>query len=229
MVLEAEPITPRTRRLRIASEAFEAASIEPGADLVLEIPEAPGGRHYSVFRAHPELSAVDLAVVTHGGGPGSRWVRAAEPGGRVMLAISRPLAVSMDRDVDWCLFFGDETSVGSTVALVRSLPPAMGVRAILDVESPSDRWPSALLSRPDDFEWLVRGEARPGRGEAFLARLASLLPGDGDGAVYVTGEAWLCAAVEGQMRRTGLVPRARFHATPYWKLRKSPGVDAFAL
>ncbi|OAX59816.1 hypothetical protein A5N15_06660 [Rothia kristinae] len=42
---------------------------------------APLTRKYTVRRVDPELGTVEIAVVAHGRGPGSRWAQALAPGG----------------------------------------------------------------------------------------------------------------------------------------------------
>jgi hypothetical protein len=72
---------PGIRNITIAAESLAGLVLEPGADVAIRLLGGDGGtdeRHYSVWKSAAE-GTVDLCVVLHGLGPGSRWAgRCAE-------------------------------------------------------------------------------------------------------------------------------------------------------
>ena len=210
-VIEAKFITPRTRAIGISAQAFREEKLPPGVDLVVDT--GAGERHYSMSNLDRESGIAYLTVVTHGGGPGARWAANVSTGSDVRFMVSRQQAIALNPSASWHLFFGDETSVGSSLTLMWTV--ADRSEACFEVVDSTDPWPEV---RDAKVKWVFRGTARPGRSTAFLNELAQYLAPDGS-TVYVTGEAWLCAVVSSHFRQVRGFPSERVHAVPYWKLR----------
>ena len=149
-VIEAKWITPRTRTIGIHADAFRGIQFSPGIDLVVDTGD--GERHYSVLNLNPESGVAYLAVVTHGGGPGALWAATVSPGSKIRFAVSSQQAIALDPSASWHLFFGDETSVSSSLALMR----IAGGRstACFEVSDPTDCWPEVGQTKA---KWLFRG------------------------------------------------------------------------
>ena len=210
-VVEVESITLRTRAVAIYAEALRSVELPPGVDLLIDT--GAGVRHYSVSRVDPLSGIARLAVVTHGGGPGALWAAHATVGSEVRFTVSSPQAIALNPSATWHVFFGDETSVGSTLALLATTE-GRG-EACFEVVHPSDCWPDMGDVKA---KWLFRGVARPGKSKALLAELAERIVPEG-AMIYVTGETWLCAVVSSHFRRALHFPPARVRMAPYWKLR----------
>ena len=213
-VISANLITPRTRAIGIFSEAFHEVELPPGIDLV--VPTGAGERHYSVSNHDKETGVAYLTVVTHGGGPGALWAANVSTGTEVRFIVSSHPPIELNPSASWHLFFGDETSVGSSLALMWTV--ADRSEACFEVVDSNDRWPEIGDAK---VKWLFRGIARPGRSPALLNELPQYCVPDGC-TVYVTGEAWLCAVVSSHFRQVRGFPAERVHAVPYWKLRPPP-------
>lgn len=211
------------RNVTIAAESLAGVACEPGADVTIRVPSDDGHadeRRYSVWKSSAQAGTLDVCVVQHGLGPGSRWAAECAVGDLVEIARSRALPIALDRSADRHVFLGDETSIAAAEALIRALPANAQVLAWFEVASSDYRWPAAELLRPDTVCWVAR-DGRPGA--ALLARLAheGLSPAPGT-TVYVTGEAWLCAMIHAHVvRERGFRP-ATVRAMPYWKARWRP-------
>ena len=135
---------------------------------------APLTRKYTVRRVDPELGTVEIAVVAHGRGPGSRWAQALAPGDPVHL-----LGPKSGREAPepgrFLLMVGDETGLPGIARWLEQLPADAVGRVILEVPGPDS---VQDLSAPAGMRltWLVPGEDGPD-GESADGR-----PGDGDGA-----------------------------------------------
>lgn len=215
-VCAARYISPGIRNVTIVSASPADLAFDPGADVAVRLPSA-GERRYSVWKSNAEAGTLDVCVVQHGLGPGSRWAGQCAVGDPIEIARSRALPIALDGSANSHVFLGDETSIASAEALIRALPANAQVLAWFEVAAVDYRWPASELLRPDTVRWVAR-DGRPGAG--LLARLAGecLSPANGT-TVYVTGEAWLCAMVHAHVvRERGFRPAA-VRAMPYWKAR----------
>ncbi|QPT54139.1 siderophore-interacting protein [Rothia kristinae] len=140
---------------------------------------APLTRKYTVRRVDPGLGTVEIAVVAHGQGPGSRWAQALAPGDPVHL-----LGPKSGREAPepgrFLLMVGDETGLPGIARWLEQLPADAVGRVILEVPGPDS---VQDLSAPAGVRltWLVPGEDGPD-GQSADGESADGRPGDGDGA-----------------------------------------------
>ena len=213
-VVATASITARTRAIAIQSEAFYSWNFQPGIDLLINT--GSGERHYSIARFDPVSGVAQLSVVIHGCGPGAIWATHISIGREVQFAISAPQSIGLDPLAQWHIFFGDETSVGSSLALMDTAKGQS--EACFEVIDPTDCWPDI---GDKTVKWLFRGTARPGKSAAIPEELASKGIPEGS-VIYVTGEAWLCAVVSSHFRRVQGFSPERIRIVPYWKHRPLP-------
>jgi NADPH-dependent ferric siderophore reductase len=219
-VIAARHLSSGIRNVTIAADALAGVVFEPGADVVIQLPMRNGQvdeRRYSVWKSDAAAGTLDVCVVQHGLGPGSRWAAGCAAGDAVDIARSPALPIALDRTATAHVFLGDETSIASAQALVRAVPGDAAAWACFEVASFGHRWPVSELVRPETVHWVDRA-GRPGA--ALLARLADqgLSPSAGT-TVYVTGEAWLCAGIHSHLVRARGFHAPMVRAMPYWKAR----------
>src|SRR5213594_4444060 len=124
-VCEARLLCSRVRNITIAAEALAGVAFEPGADVTLRFPGAEGGaeeRQYSVWRSNAQAGTLDVCVVLHELGPGSRWAGRCAVGDSVAILLSRALPIALDTSARAHVILGDETSIASAEALIRATP-----------------------------------------------------------------------------------------------------------
>jgi NADPH-dependent ferric siderophore reductase len=219
-VCAARHLSRGIRNITIAADSLAGAAFEPGADVVVRIPLADGGaddRRYSVWKSSAEAGTLDVCIVQHGLGPGSRWAARCAPGDPLAIARSPALPIALDRAAGAHVLLGDETSIAAAEALIRDLPAAAAVLACFEVASVERRWPAGELVRPHSVRWVERA----GRtGTALVGWLAAQnLPAAADTTVYVTGEALLCAMIHTHLTRERGFGAGAIRAMPYWKAR----------
>ena len=219
-VRAARQLSRGIRNLTIAADALAGAAFEPGADVVIRIPNVEGGadeRRYSVWKSNAAAGTLDVCIVQHGLGPGSRWAARCAAGDRLAIARSPALPIALNRAAAAHVLLGDETSIAAAEALIRALPADAAVLAGFELESVERRWPEGELVRPRSVRWVDRA----GRiGTALVGWLATQhLPAATDTAVYVTGEALLCAMVHTHLTRERGFDSGAIRAMPYWKAR----------
>jgi NADPH-dependent ferric siderophore reductase len=219
LVFAARLLSPQIKNVTIAAESLAGFAFEPGADVTIRLPRGDGGadeRHYSVWKSTGK-GEFDVCVVLHGLGQGSRWAAQCAVGDPVEISCSHALPIALDRSTEAHLFFGDETSVASSDAMIRALPADAVVFACFEISSMERRWPDSEVVRPEVFRWVDRA-GRAGSGLVSWLAGQSLPPAKSTTA-YVTGEAWLCAMVHAHLVRDRGFPANAVRAMPYWKSR----------
>jgi NADPH-dependent ferric siderophore reductase len=219
-ILASRSLAPEIVNVTIAADSLRGVEFQPGADVSLRFDDGHAAVHerrYSVWRSSAEGGTLDICVVRHELGPGSRWAARCAAGDAVKVARSPALPIALDRSADAHILLGDETSIAAAEALIAALPAGATVLACFEVGSARRQWPKSELARPDVVDWIERA-GRPGA--ALLDQFARRhLSTTATATAYVTGEAWLCAMLRAHLiRERGFRPDA-IRAMPYWKAR----------
>jgi NADPH-dependent ferric siderophore reductase len=218
-----EDLTRGTRRIRIAGRSLRDLEWTAGQHIRLLVGDlsAPANwirglrdtlRTYSVWDYEPR-GQLDLCIVDHRQpGPGARWSHDVQIGGRV--SFTRPEGRLVLQDAaPFHLFVGEETASVAFGAMLRALPPAERVYAVLEVDAPEDRLP---LPRFDEVSWVYRDSTVPDEGGRLLRALRSLdLPTE-HGVAYIAGEARACQAVRRHLTHDRGWPRKATVVKPFW-------------
>jgi NADPH-dependent ferric siderophore reductase len=217
-VVANETLSPRVIRLRLAAPGLGRIGHQPGQDLMLLVPvddDRVVRRRYSIRRLDTAADTVDLDIVVHGDGPGSRWVRSARPGATVQ-ALGPRGKVLLRADAAWHVLAGDLSAVPASLSLAEGVPRGVSAAAVLAVDDDADRQPV-----PDRPGLTVTWTGEDGLAAAAVAAVKAM--GDGDGHVYVAGELGLVKAVAASLAAHGL-PAERLSTKPYWR-RDSANAD----
>ena len=195
---------------------------EPGAELPvmptlgeegLE-PPPPGSplpvyRDYTVRYLRAEQRELDIDFALHGHGPGASWAAQARPGQRLGILGPRGSYV-VPQTFDWYLLGADETALPALGAWLEQLPATATVLAFAEVANAAERQP--LAERPGvTVRWLHRD-----RGETLDAAVRAQHLPDGDGYVWIAGEATGLKPVRRHLRAAGL-NRDWMAIDGYWK------------
>ncbi|MFI6348043.1 siderophore-interacting protein [Streptomyces sp. NPDC050560] len=213
-----QPLAKRMRRIRLTGPALKGLDYIPGQHIRLHVNDlfAPLTwrkgllRTYSVWAYDGE--ALDLCVLTHGGdGPGEQWAREAKAGQEVWL--TKPEGSFVLRpDAGHHLFVGDETAAVPFGPMLRALPEGAGFDAVVEVDTPDDQIPL-----PEGVTWCHRDGASAARSTSLVEAVRRLdLPGEGDRAAYVAGEALTVQAVRDHLVRERGWPRRSVLTKPFW-------------
>ncbi|MFI6704728.1 siderophore-interacting protein [Streptomyces sp. NPDC050509] len=203
-VTEAEQLTARMRRLRIAGEHLAGLEVQPGQQVRVLV----GGltlRTYSIWHYDPS-GAVELCVLDHAaGGPGARWGRTAAPGEQVRLR--RPEGTfTLRPDAARHLFVGDETASVAFGAMLAALPGEAVVSGCVETATAADRLP---LASGDRLDWVLRGET------SLPDAVRRIAPKPG-GIAYVAGEARDVQAVRRVLVQEAGWDRRAVLTKPFW-------------
>ena len=204
-VLLAEDVLAEVRRVAIATALAVDLAWRPGQSVEIEV--APRTwRRYLLAWGDRFAGRLEVVASLAAGGPGSWWAAVAGTGDPVRLRGLRDEAV-LDARASRHLVLGDETAVGLHAALVRWLPAAHALDALIEVAP----WaPVAMIDRDrPPFAVVPRQVAAPGvqLAQAAIARV------DPATAVYVVGTAALVERVQTALRGRARSLRAIVTAT----------------
>ncbi|MHC3464387.1 siderophore-interacting protein [Streptomyces flavovirens] len=204
-VTATEPITPRTRRLRIEGEELVGLDVRPGRQVRVLVGPGLTRRTYSIWHYEP-TGALELCVLDHpDAGPGARWGRAAQVGDQVQFG--RPEGSFVLRpEAAHHVFVGEETASAAFGPMLAALPEGAGISGCVETGTAADRLP---LRHADRLDWTLRGTV------SLPEAVRRLAPEPG-GIAYVAGEARTVQEVRRVLvRETGWDRRAVL-TKPFW-------------
>lgn len=215
-VAAVEWATPRMRRIVLRGPQLRVLRSEPGQHVRVHI-DGSGGvptrRTYSVWEH--EGDRIELLVLDHGDGPGSRWAREIEQDGDVVLSrpqgrfVLQPPAPA----APYCVFVGEETGAVALGAMLRALPESVPVHGVVETDEPDGRLP---LPRAEELTWVCRYGAPAAGSPLQVEALRGLTLPDGPGVAYVAGEAKVCQAVRRHLIAERGWPRRAVVTKPFW-------------
>jgi NADPH-dependent ferric siderophore reductase len=224
-VVESARISPNMQRLVLTAPELADFGYLPGQDIMLLVDTADGGRpvrrRYSIKALDRHQRLLTLDIVRHtGGGPGERWVQAAEPGVTVE-GIGPRGKISPDPGADWHLFVGDESAMAAIFSMAQSLPAQAAATVILEVPEPADEQEIEPLAKVEVI-WLPRLGAHPAgeAGALVEATRAVEIPSGPRPHAYLIGEARVVLALRDTLEQRGLDPGV-ISPKAYWGRGKS--------
>lgn len=206
-VAETTRISPNVQRLVLTAPELAGLEYLPGQDIMLLV-DTVGGRQvrrrYSIKALDRDKRLLTLDIVRHaGGGPGERWVQAAEPG-TVVEGIGPRGKISPDPGADWHLFVGDESAMAAIFNMALSLPPHKAATIILEVPEPADEQEIAPRARAEVI-WLPRLGAYPaGEAGALAEAVRAVEIPAGRPHAYLIGEARVVLALREAVQQRGI-------------------------
>ncbi|QNP68042.1 siderophore-interacting protein [Streptomyces roseirectus] len=197
---------------RIGLEGAGGLDWRPGSHVRVRVGELTLRSPRDLLRTYTvwdyDGDALELRVLEHGEGPGTRWAREVEPGTPVMF--KAPEGRFTPREgAPGHLFVGEETASVAFAAMARTLDGPC--RAVVETGDPADRLPIEA-----DVTWLDRGTASaadPARLVEAVAAQEGLAPGT---VAYLAGEARTCQAVKRHLLRERGWPRRDIVVKPFW-------------
>jgi NADPH-dependent ferric siderophore reductase len=212
-VTATDQLTARMRRVSVRSDALVGVAIRPAQDVELLLREPSGRRvkrRYTIRHARPDDGSLDLDVLLHGDGPGSRWGETARPGDTV--EFQGPRGKLELRPAPWHLLVGDESALPAVAAIAEALPAGEAAVAFVEVQDAADELPVDGA----DVHWVHRGAAAPGGAELLATALQGLaIPAGARG--YLMGESRAMVMLRARLEEAGLEHDSIF-VKGYWNV-----------
>ena len=208
-------LTPRMRRVTVATDALRGVQLRPAQDVELHLREESGRRvkrRYTIAHARPETGELDLDVLLHGDGPGSRWGATAAPGDEV--EFQGPRGKLELRPAPWHLLVGDEAALPAIATIIDALPASEPAHAFVEVTDAADE-----VAQPpgSGVSWLHRGAIPPGTPDILGPALSTFPLPPGPGRAYLMGETRAMVALRAVLEGRGVEHESIF-VKGYWNL-----------
>ena len=184
VVVATADVTPRMRRVTVRAEAMVGLVLKPAQDVELHLHEESGRRvkrRYTIRAARPDAGELDLDVLLHGDGPGSRWGASARPGDEI--GFQGPRGKLELRPAPHHLLVGDESALPAIAAIAATLPPDEASTALIEVDGADDRQDVGART----VRWVLRDGAPAGGSELLAAEIGDIEVTPGAHA-YLMGE-----------------------------------------
>jgi NADPH-dependent ferric siderophore reductase len=186
--------------------------VRPAQDVELWLRDDTGRRvkrRYTIRAARPAAGELDLDVLLHGDGPGSRWGATASPGDEI--DFQGPRGKLELRSAPVHLLVGDESALPAIAAISEALPAGERAVAVIEVRDAEDELPVAA-----DVRWVARGGTPPGGADLLAAVLDELdIPVGVRG--YLMGETRAMVTLRATLEARGVEHEAIF-VKGYWNL-----------
>lgn len=174
-------------------------------------------RPYTIRRWDAQSCEMTIDIVVHEGGVAAGWALEAKIGD--VVGICNPEGrLSIPKQSDWILMLTDITGLPAVGRVLEELPE--GFQAIVHVEIPLDEDRQEIVSKANvSIHWHVchgLKESRPGHTELpRIARSITHLP-DGEGYIYIAGEARAVSDCRKYFRDELCFDKKRIDAIGYW-------------
>mgnify|MGYP002720597845 CR=1 FL=1 len=173
-------------------------------------------RDYTVRSFDPAGPFLDIDFVLHGNGVAGQWASRAVPGEK--LGMLGPRGAFLVRDVcDWYVLAADETALPALARWVEGLREGVPVTAYVEVRDENSE--IEIESRADlRVHWLHRGDAPAGTTDLIEQAIrAHPIPSEGDGFVWVAGEALSIKPLRRYLSRELGLDRDSWDVDGYWR------------
>ena len=209
-VSQIEDISSKIRRVRVCGERIRNLKWSPGQKIKIKV--GIYLRSYTPAKVNSELGWMDLIFHLHGKGKASRWAEKVHIGESISFIGPFDSMPFIDAPLDWCLFLGDETTLGLSLALLNALPKTIHRFGAIELES-DDLGAVSTLQLP--LNPIQRDEYY---GYALVQWLSLVNIPDGNGIVWISGEAQMVRNLRLALITRGLRSE-QLKVKPYWSLK----------
>ena len=209
-VSQIEDIAPQIRRIRICGERIRKMRWSPGQKIKIKV--GTYLRSYTPAKVDSNLGWLDLIFHIHGKGVASKWAQDVCLGARISFIGPIDSMPSFDESPKWCLFLGDETTLGLSMALLNSM--SNKVEKIGAIELSSEN-----LIAVETLQLPLTPVQRDGQyGYAILQWLSQVQLPEGNGIIWVSGEVQMVRNLRLALITRGVQPE-QIKVKPYWSLK----------
>lgn len=218
-VQNVEVVAPNLRLVTFIGEPLRGAKWTPGdmVQIILSGSTLLGPwemRSYTPLMVDREQGTMQILAVVHGSAPGSDWFASAHIGKRCRFAGPRH-ALSLMKPQRPMIFFGDETSFGTAVALRATQLGSGGLQFIFEVGSVEES--RAILTRFGIAEAVrfVSRQANDRHLDTLEREVIELYRSSAALSLVLTGRAPSIQRIYSALRAAG-VSRWQVTNVPYW-------------
>ena len=206
-VTRVDVLSPRVRNIRFSSPELHHVEWLPGQKIKIRVGEIM--RSYTPAHVNTDEGWMDVVFFLHGSGPASQWAAQTSTGDDIAFVGPSKSVPSVKTPPDWALFLGDETAIGLAKALLAPLPDSVQVLGAIEIDE-------ADAQAIPEYGLQLTVAIRSGtHGEALLDWLRNIELPDGEGMIWVSGEATSAKAIKDALIERN-PPNVQFNMKPYW-------------
>jgi NADPH-dependent ferric siderophore reductase len=203
--------------IRLQSRSFKNVSYRPGYFLRVfcgkgeDIARRDKARCYSVWNFNRADRTIDIAVVTHSGGPGANWAKLCQTGDMVYFDWFKS-DLTIDHTGDHYLLLGDLTTLAHFYEINRNVPPDKNVDSLIYVENENDLFQDINGQTPLNFLQL---SANPT--DVIIEKLSAFLSQQGGKRIaYIGGDIRICQSVQRYFQQECQKAKGQIRIKPFW-------------
>lgn len=173
-------------------------------------------RAYTIRRLDHAAGELDIDIVIHGEGIGSRWGDQAQPGQKVTVGGPSHSFV-VDPGFESYIYLGDETGLPAIGRQVEAASSGSRITVLAEVNDETDHQEWETAPGVDlTVQWIHRNGAAPGRNDLLASALRKLPAPDAQTYVFGAGESSTIRSIRrGIIKEWGL-DRGQVHFAGYW-------------
>jgi NADPH-dependent ferric siderophore reductase len=219
-VTEVEMLTRRMKRIRFADESLRYLDWQPGQHLRVQVDSflrlGDAVRTYSIWQYQPNAGIIDLVILLHGRGPGSRWAAALQPGALVTFFGPSGKFI-LEPGARYHLFAGEETGAVAIQAMLRALPSNAEVYGCLEADTAADPLPTVNHA----LDWVYREGKPASPASGLVTAVRKLELPSYPGVAYLAGETKTCLALRNYLLKERGWPARNIRTKPFWEEGKT--------
>jgi NADPH-dependent ferric siderophore reductase len=217
------PLNANTYHIQLHSEAFKKVNHVPGHFVRIFVGQGKdlafkdNLRSYSAWKLNNLNGTLELAVCTHGDGPGATWAKECQVGTEVSFTWKKSNLTTNVTATNH-VFIGDASALGHLYELHRNLPKGKVIRSIIYDENQSNLFPDLDGSKPFKFHEFGGISAI----ENLQALLPQVLEGlSADSIVYIGGDSRVCVGLTEHFRKELNWESKKLKTKPFWNPSKT--------
>jgi NADPH-dependent ferric siderophore reductase len=218
-----KPLNATTYHIQLSSEAFKKSSYLPGYFIRVFVGKGKdlafkdNLRSYSVWKLNKLNGTLELAVCTHGKGPGANWAEECKVGDEVSFTWKKS-NLAVDNSFENHLFIGDSSALGHLYELRRNLAKGKVVKSLIYDPNESNLFPDLDGSTPFNFSEIPASNA--------ANELVNLIPEvlkelSSNTIIYVGGDSRTCVTINNYLRKELKWDSSRIKTKPFWNPAKT--------
>ncbi len=206
-VVAIKDLSPEIRSIEIQSPQIKKIGYQPGDKVKLSIANVL--RSYTPSLVDLEKGGMELIFHLHGGGPAAIWAQELVPGEELSFMGPARSVKAEAPEIDWALFFGDETTIGLAKVVHHTLAPQVSLKGAIEVNPGNEE----ALSNAGLAISGVSRQAK--RGQALIDAVTGFRPPSSRGLIWLSGEADSVLGLRNYLLDNGF-ERSQLRIKPYW-------------
>jgi NADPH-dependent ferric siderophore reductase len=216
-------LNDNTYHIQLHGEVFKKANYLPGYFLRIfvgrgkDLAFKDNLRSYSAWKLNKLNGTLELAVCTHGNGPGTAWAKECKVGDEVSFTWKK-CNLTVDNSAENYVFIGDSSALAHMYEVRRNLSKGKVIRSLIYDSKAENLFPDLDGNKPFDFYEITTGNAMSKLLELLPDILKDLSP---DTIVYVGGDSRVCVALSNYFRKDLKWESKSIKTKPFWNPTKT--------